>query len=96
MNDKDLYKDSRKAAIIFQVASGLLLFGIRGAPSLMLIWWYCMIGFWAGYMLIKYRRRGAPTKIDILWIKWSFIPLYLLGMFISVYIWRLRGVRDFF
>lgn len=85
------YKDSVKVAIIFQCLAAILAFGIMSdEPGL--VWIYTFIAFWTGYFLIKAKRKQRPTHFDLFLIKWSFVPLYLIAVFIAGYIWRLRGV----
>lgn len=88
MKNDNPYKEPVKTAIIFQGLSGLLTFAIDSQEPFF-VWFYCMVGFWCGFNLIKYRRDKNPTKTDLFLIKWSFIPLYFLAIFMSVYIWIL-------
>ena len=48
--------------------------------------------FWAGVALIWFRRRGSPTKLDLLVVEAGYVPLCVLAFFLSYWIWSKRGV----
>ena len=63
-----------------QQFASLVLFELNSqAAMLMPLWLAAFCGFWAGTGIIAVRRRGAPTRADIAFVKWSFVPLLLLA-----------------
>jgi hypothetical protein len=72
--------------IIVMVLAGLMLDG----GALAQICFYALVAYWGSAMTIVVRRQ-APTRIDVLWLKWSYIPLCCASFYLSQWIWRLRG-----
>ena len=65
------------------ILSGLILDGgFIGQACIM-----ALVVFWGGAGLLLARRRGvALTPLDTLLIKWSYIPLCIVAMFLTYWI----------
>lgn len=50
------------------------------------------LAFWAGVGLIMRRRPLAPSRVDLLFIRLGFLPLFVAGYALVFLVWRLRGV----
>ncbi len=44
---------------------------------------YALIGFWLSVALITYRRRGAPTRGDLRYIRWGHLPLVFAAVYFA-------------
>lgn len=53
---------------------------------------FAAAAFWIGVAVLWFRRRSAPTKLDLLFIEASFVPLCLVAFLLSYWIWTRRGV----
>ena len=56
-----------------------------------LIFFYAAVAYWAGVAIIVIRRPMTPNKTDIMMLKWGFLLLFVISIFMSFQIWRLRG-----
>jgi hypothetical protein len=52
---------------------------------------YALVAFWGGTGLLIARRGAAITRVDIILIRWSYIPLCIVSFFLTYWIWSLRG-----
>lgn len=49
-----------------------------------------MVGFWAGTATAMFRRPHHPTRLDLLCIRWGFVPLLILGAAFMLFMGALR------
>lgn len=77
-----------------QVITGLVSAMMLDAfpESLSLMWCFAMVVFWVEVLLIILHRPLSPTSVDILLIKYGFIPLFILafGVVTGVSIYYIR------
>lgn len=73
-------------AIVIFFCSLILDGGVLGQVCL-----YAFVAFWGGTGLLIARRGAAITRVDILLIRWSYIPLCIVSGFLTHWIWSLRG-----
>jgi hypothetical protein len=76
---------NQSLAILF--AGSLLDFGTVLQVTLI-----CFVAFWAGVVVMVYRRPRNPTFADLLIIRWSFIPLVWVAYPVAMEVWHLRGL----
>lgn len=50
-----------------------------------------LIAHWMGIIVIMGRRPTSPTKVDILFIRWGILPLFLLSVWLGPLVWRIIG-----
>jgi hypothetical protein len=44
---------------------------------------YAMIGFWCGVVIISLRRRSHPSKTDIRFVRWGFLPILVVSFLLA-------------
>jgi len=85
------YRAAIKVAILLQVLLtlfiGLLLDGGYTAG----IGACVMGGFWIGVAAVVFRRPRNPTPLDLLYVRWGYVPLLVLSVIIAPVIPRLCG-----
>ena len=86
------YKESLKAALIQQGIVMLLTAGILDGGDVFAIWLIAVLAFWVGVWLVRRNRPTAPSKVDLLFIHWSYLPLCVMTFFLVHCFWRLRGL----
>jgi hypothetical protein len=52
---------------------------------------YAIAAYWIGFALIWFRRGVAVTKTDVFLVRWGFLILCVASLFLTGFIWRLRG-----
>lgn len=80
-----------KFALIQQAIVILLSAGMLDGGELAQVCLYAFFGFWGGTGVLIAKRRGALTRVDILLIRWSYIPLCIVSFFLTHWIWSLSG-----
>jgi len=74
-------------SIVFSIALALLDTGVLAQ-----VCGFAVAAFWIGVGVICFRRRGAVSKIDLLFIEAATVPLVVIAAVLSFVIWRARGV----
>ena len=87
------YKDSIKFALVQQITILLLSAGVLDGGDMFSICLIPFLAFWTCVFLIRLRRPETPSRFDLLFIKWSYIPLCVATFFLVHWFWRLRGFR---
>ncbi len=85
---------SIREAAWLAVAQQIALFILLGSTTAHEVLWihgYAVVAFWAGVAVIALRRPHASTRLDVFLVKFGFVPLLLLAMFIGAAVWRARG-----
>lgn len=75
-----------QASVLF--CSGALLDG----GMLAQICWMALVPYWAGVLLLVWRRPRQPTRLDLALVRIGYLPLIIITMFLVPLIWHLRGV----
>ncbi len=93
MSPKPKINPSLKHAITFALAYQIplllmALFVGCGNGIIGLISSFASISFWAGIIIIIYRRRLNPTKFDLFIVRVGYLPLCVISTFLSHWIWR--------
>jgi hypothetical protein len=89
------YKDAIKLALVQQVTILLMSAGVLDGGDMFAICLIAFVAFWAWALLVRHRRPQTPTKFDLLFVKWSYIPLCVATFFLVHWFWSLRGLRGF-
>jgi hypothetical protein len=79
------------AASIEQILALALLSGFSESEPLLAIWLYAFCGFWIAVIVIALRRGKTPTGFDMAFVRIGFLVLLLVSMFVSAFVWYLRG-----
>lgn len=73
--------------VIFTLAAMILDGGVVAEVCV-----FAILAFWVGVAVMYFRRQGAFTKLDLLFVEAATVPLTVAAVFLSVAIWRARGV----
>jgi hypothetical protein len=75
------YGPALKVAVLFQVLSGMVVFSLYfpfyHAESLIFMWFASLLAFWVGVVVINCRRPKRPTRMDIFFVRWGAIILFI-------------------
>lgn len=82
--------DALKLALLQQAIMLPLAAGIFDGGGMLLITSFAVAGFWGGVCLVKSRRRGRYTILDLLFFRWGFFVMVTISFFLARFIWRLR------
>ena len=83
--------EATRFALIQQAIVIFLSAGILDGGALAQVCIYALVAFWGGAGVLIARRRAALTRVDIILIRWSYIPLCVVSFFVTYWIWSLRG-----
>ena len=85
------YRGAIKTALALQLCITpfllLLLDGGRTAK----VGGFAMIGFWLGAAIVMTRRPRSPRASDLLYIRWGYLLVLIIGIIIAANIDHLRG-----
>ena len=86
------YREAVRFTLLQQGVTGFLCFGMDICGAAMgVLWLVCFLAFWVGFWLIWKRRRSAPSRGDIVLLRFGFIPLLVVGYGLFSLIWGVRG-----
>lgn len=77
------YRDSVKLALTLQVPATLLLSLVLDDGTMARVGACVLAGFWIGAAVVMLRRPQDPRPLDLLYVKWGYAPLLLLGLAIA-------------
>lgn len=86
------YKESIKSALVQQGFVLVLAACIIDGGDIFKICFIAFIAFWVGVFLVRRRRPQTPTKLDLIFIRGSYLPLCAVTFFLVHFFWRLRGL----
>lgn len=94
--ETDMPKELQSAlrdSLIMQGVLGMIMLPMLDGGMCAQTWIFSMIAFWGGCGLVLLRRRKAPTRLDLVLIRWGFLMLCLLVTpAVSAVVWGMRGV----
>lgn len=85
------YRDAVKVALVLQVLSALGLLAILDGGTLAKAGGAAMVGFWVGAAVVMLRRPKAPSAIDLLYVRWGYLIILVIGIALSPFMGALRG-----
>ena len=73
-------------AVVFQVFTQVLFMLMVDGGLMASVGLCTMTAFWAGAVAIMWRRARQPTRLDLLYVRWGYVPLLLIaiGMTIAI------------
>ena len=77
--------DSVVLQLLLRVFVGLMWDGGFGLS----LWTMALAGYWGGTALILLRRWRNPTGTDVFLVRWGFLFLFLLCLFVLPVLWSL-------
>jgi hypothetical protein len=71
-------------AVVLQVLTQLVS-ALLGDGGLMASVGGCtMAAFWAGVVSVMWRRPMHPTRLDLLYVRWGYVPLLVIGIGLTI------------
>ena len=81
----------RDAACLQLVLLGLCALVLDGG-ELLSVCAVAVLAFWGGVGVLLYRASRGPSQLDLLLVRFGFLPVLILAGLIVPQAWRLRGV----
>ncbi|PYJ79061.1 MAG: hypothetical protein DME22_25945 [Verrucomicrobia bacterium] len=53
---------------------------------------YSYVGYLAGLVLIFARRARSLTDSDVLYLRWGWLPIIVLGVALFMRVWKAKGL----
>ncbi len=78
-------------AAVQQAVAGVLSAMMLDGGVFLEVWCFTILAFWVGVILIVLRRPLSPTRLDVLAIKYGFVPFFIVACWLSFGIWKFRG-----
>jgi hypothetical protein len=85
------YRDAVKVALVLQVFATLFLLVILDGGTLAKVGGAAMIGFWIGAAVVMIRRPRNPSSLDLLYVRWGYIAVFIVGIACGPFRGALRG-----
>ena len=85
------YREAVKVALVLQVVGTLALLTVLDGGTLAKTGGAAMIGFWIGAAVVMVRRPRNPTPLDLLYVRWGYLPVLIVGIACVPVIAALRG-----
>ena len=86
------YRAAITSAIVQQVIVLVVASLILDGGDLLMFCLVACLAFWTGVIFIRVRRGHAPTKIDLILIRSSYLLLCIITFFAVHLAWKLRGL----
>ena len=86
------YRSALKIALLLQIVIGVPAAIAIDGGLLFELWWRPMAAYYGCFIVMVFRRPNAPTKLDLILVKWGFVLLIPCTFIFSVLIWRWMGV----
>jgi hypothetical protein len=74
-------------AVLLMLSAMMLDFGVTAQCSLI-----ALLAFWGGTLMVLLRRPRNPTRMDLGWIRWGYLPLLIAVQFVARSVWHWRGL----
>ena len=89
----DKLRDSLKFSLLQQAVVLLFAAGIMDRGNILKISLGATLACWTVAGSVWIRRRDSPTRVDLVFIRWGFIPLCVLTNLIVHYVWSLKKLN---
>jgi len=76
------YRNAVWAGLLFQIPIVVILCLILDLGEMAMIGACALAGFWLGAAAVMLRRPRKPTRLDLLYIRWGYLPMLVAGYFI--------------
>lgn len=74
------YREAVKVALVLQAGTTLFLLTILDGGTLAKVGAAAMAGFWIGAAAVMARRPRNPSAIDLLYVRWGFLAMLIVGI----------------
>ena len=68
--------------LAIQIIGGLICATILDGGAIFTFWIIACIGYWAGYVFIRFKRPEKPSKIDIVFLSIGTFILFFASMLV--------------
>jgi len=85
------YREAVKVALVLQVLTTLFFLTILDGGTLAKAGGAAMVGFWIGVAVVMLRRPNTPSALDLLYVRWGYLLMLVVGVALSPYMGALRG-----
>lgn len=51
-----------------------------------------LVGYWSAALMLFLRRPNQPTKLDLAFLGWAFLPLVIACQVVTRLVWTWRGL----
>jgi hypothetical protein len=85
------YREAVWVALVLQVIATLFLLTILDGGTLAKVGGAAMAGFWIGAAVVMVRRPRSPSTLDLLYVRWGYIAMLIVGIACMNFIGALRG-----
>jgi len=79
-------------AVALQVLFGLFGLMILDGGGIAQICGIALVAFWGGAAVLIWRHPQSPSRADIELIRFGYLPLIIISVFLSGAVWHWRGV----
>jgi hypothetical protein len=84
------YRNAFRTAVVVQLLLTVFLLSILDGGKIAAAGGCAMIGFWLGVLIVVMRRPHSPRVVDLLYIRWGYIPLLVAAVTIAVWLGKAR------
>lgn len=67
-----------KYAVLCQFAIGAILLVPYHMLAVQVLWLGSVLAFWAGMAFVYFRRGAKPTRLDLIFVRWGFLFLFVV------------------
>ena len=85
------YREAVRVAIVLQVFAALFLLALLDGGTLARVGGAAMVGFWMGVAVVMLRRPRDPSWLDLLYVRWGYIAMLIVGIACMPFMGALRG-----
>jgi hypothetical protein len=85
------YREAVKVALVLQVLTTLVLLTILDGGTLAKAGGAAIVGFWIGVTVVILRRPKMPSTLDLLYVRWGYLVMLVIGIALSPFMGALRG-----
>ena len=85
------YREAVKVALVLQALAMVVLLAVLDGGALARAGGAAMLAFWIGVVVVVIRRPKAPSAFDLLYVRWGYLVMLVIGIALSPFMGALRG-----
>jgi hypothetical protein len=89
----DSYRKPIFDAVVLQVILGILSLMMLDGGDCAHISGAALLAFWGGTAVLIWRHPRNPTKIDLKWIQFGYLPVLVFAFIVIHLVWVAKGFR---
>lgn len=79
-----VYRNAIRTAVVVNLLLTIFLLSILDGGKIARAGGCAMVGFWIGVAMVMMRRRQNPRRIDLMYIRWGYVPLLFLAVAMAI------------